>query len=149
AAKAEPDRSEPEIPVFKTELHALVEARSPLEHGPPDEAAGFANVLFEVTEHRVRPGVVAAPFLPEHVDVGIDPADARVVREDVVGALQSAREKPIVGVEKINCLYRFPSSEHMVNAGVARRAEAAILSPDVRDAIGCGDRKVETSLVGL
>src|SRR5437660_11485323 len=64
AAKAELDRAEPKIPVFEAELHALVEPGTPLEYGAPDQAAGLADVFLEMTQHRVRAGVVAVPFLP-------------------------------------------------------------------------------------
>ena len=104
AAKTEPYRGEPEIPILEAEPHALVKADAPLEHGAPHETTRLADVFLEMPQHRVFARIVAVPLLAEHVDVRINPASLRVCTAPIEAALQGARQKPIVGVEEIDRL---------------------------------------------
>src|SRR6516162_4830028 len=149
AAKAELDRGEPKVPIFEAEPHALVEASAPLEYSPPDEAAGLTDILFQMAEHRVLAGVITVPFLSEHVDVRINPADLRILHKYVASPLQGARQKAIVGIEKIDGLSSFPNAEDEIDAGIARGAQSAIRPADVVHAIGCRRSKIEAGLVRL
>ena len=149
AAKAELDRAKPEIPVFETEPHALVEPGAFLEHGAPHQAARLADILFEVPEDRIGAGVVAVPLLPEHVDIRIDPAGFRMVREHVIGALQGTGQKAVVRVEEIDRVDRVPGAEDILDPGVARGAQPAIGTPDVMHTARCRRGEIETGLMGL
>src|SRR5271169_2307423 len=124
AAKPTLDCAEPKVPIFEAQPHALVEASAPLEHSPPDQAAGLTDIFFQMAEHRILTGVIAVPVLSEHVDIRINPPDLRIFHEYVVSPLQGARQKAIVGIEKIDGLESFPSAEDIIDAGIARGAQS-------------------------
>src|SRR5215470_18833417 len=67
AAKAELDRAKPEIPIFEAEPHALVKPGALFENRASDEAAGLADILLQMPQHRIFAGIVAVPLLSEHV----------------------------------------------------------------------------------
>ena len=72
-------------------------------------------------EDRVVAGVVTGAFLTEGIDIRVDPANLRVLHECLMGVLQRARQKPVIGIQEIDRLDGFPGAEHILDAGVARR----------------------------
>src|SRR5580693_3857260 len=70
-----------------------------------------------------------------------------MLHEHVIGALQRARQKAIVGVEEIDRFDAFPGPEDVLDAGIARGAQPAIGAPDVEDAIWRRRDKIEAGLM--
>ena len=143
------DRLQPEVPVLEAELHALVEAHAAAEHVGAHQAAGFAVVLEQVLQHRVRAAGADIELGAEHVDVGIGPAGERVAVERVPGTLQRLRVEPVVGVQQVDRLDARPGRERKVDAAIARRAQPAIGLAKIDDAVGMGAGVLERGLVGI
>jgi hypothetical protein len=149
AAKSELDCSEPKIPVFEAEFHAFVEPSTLLEERPSHQTARFADIFLQMSEHRVFPGEIAVPLLPEHVDIRVNPTDLRVLLQRVIRALQCPWENSVVGIEKVDRSDGFPSVEDILDPGVTGGAEPAVLPPNVMHPAGCAADEVETSLMRL
>ena len=88
-------------------------------------------------------------FLPEDIDDRIDPADSRIVDEELISALQRAEQKMVIRVEKVDRVDRVPGAKNVFNPRVARRTQPAIGVPDVMHAPGRRRGKIETGLMGL